>query len=152
MRYFVYIVILVVAAAVVAGFFIVGSPQKERERRFDEQRASHLQNIQWQIVNFWQAKDRLPRTLKELEDPISGFSAPTDPETGERYGYEVKGGLAFTLCADFNLPSAADSGTPKPAFPGDLSFQSWQHPAGRHCFERAIDPEIYARPKPERPD
>ena len=70
-----------VAGLVVGAFFIVGSPKTNRLRNEDNQRTSDLQSIQWQLVNYWQQRERLPKDLKELADPISGFSSPLYPVT-----------------------------------------------------------------------
>ncbi len=151
-KIFAYPVSAIVLIAVVAGFFVVGSPQEERARKFDERRISDLQMIQGQIINFWQAKEKLPQNLAELSDTISGFIAPQDPETGVGYAYEVADKLNFKLCADFNRPSLGEdvSRVSKPAVPyGEPYFgqENWQHQEGHVCFERKIDPELY-RPLP----
>ena len=144
MKWFVWAVIVVVATSIVAGFFIVGSPATERMRKIDDQRVSDLQNIQWQIVNFWQKKERLPESLDELKDDVSGWSAPVDPETGKPYEYAINGELSFALCADFSLEGGAESGGDyySIALPGGY-IGGWEHPKGRHCFERTVDPELY---------
>ena len=81
-KIFAYPVSAIVLVAIAAGFFMVGSPQEERLRKFDERRISDLQVIQGQIINFWQLKEKLPQNLAELSDTISGFRAPIDPESG----------------------------------------------------------------------
>lgn len=68
--------------AIIAGFFVAGSPQMERLRQFDDQRVGHLQQIQWEIVNYWQAKEKLPTSLADLNDPLRSFTTPQDPEVG----------------------------------------------------------------------
>ena len=93
MKYFSYIIIAVVAVAVVAGFFIVGSPADERLRRADEQRVYNLQDIQNQVVYYWQSKEKLPADLNSLTDNISGWKAPRDPKTNEAYTYQTTGDL-----------------------------------------------------------
>ena len=103
-KYFAYPVSAAVLLAVIAGFFVVGSPQEERVFRFDEQRVYDLQMIQGQLVSFWQTKEKLPQNLSELSDPISGFVAPKDPESGQDYAYKKTGNLSFKLCANF-LPN-----------------------------------------------
>lgn len=144
MKYFVIIVSLIIAIAVVAGFFIVGSPQEERLRKFDERRVQDLQTIQSEIINFWVNKERLPENLVNLKDDIRGFVPPKDPETGVDYSYEVKDGqnLLFALCANFSRPSP-DIAVPRPVYPEPYYQQSWEHKEGYICFERKIDPEIY---------
>ncbi len=153
MKYFVYIVIAIIAIAIVAGFFLVGSPSDERARRFDDQRVSDLQSIQGQIIYYWQNKGKLPAIFDDLKDPISGFVAAKDPETGAEYGYNVKGVLAFSLCANFNQPSTQQgqkvASVPAPMaypYPGG-NASNWDHPAGQYCFDRTIDPQLY-KPRP----
>ena len=140
-RRFVLGVSALIAAAVIGGFFIAGSPAKERLFRFDEQRVSDLQMIQSQIVNFWQRKERLPDTLDELNDTISGYKAPVDPQTAAAYEYGKKAELIFELCATFNLPGGQQINR-APFYPHDLG-QTWEHKEGRVCFERSIDKELY---------
>ncbi|KKU91798.1 MAG: hypothetical protein UY23_C0001G0404 [Candidatus Jorgensenbacteria bacterium GW2011_GWA1_48_11] len=146
MKFFVYAVILIVAAAVVAGFFMVGSPQEERLRRFDDKRVSDLQFLQSEIISYWQNKNKLPDDLVALRDDIRGIYPPNDPESGAAYGYEVRGPLSFSLCANFVLPSL-DRNEPAVAAPyGPTSYyasQNWTHDAGSVCFERTIDKDIY---------
>ena len=147
-KIFIYTIIAIVTFAIAAGFFIVGSPQSERLRRFDNQRVSDLQIIQGQIIYYWQNKEKLPASLIDLKDSISGFGPAKDPQTGADYTYEVKSKLEFSLCANFNLPSV-ESGKPSielPTYP--LQYRSsgdsnWEHAAGSVCFERTIDPELY---------
>jgi hypothetical protein len=144
-----------VLLSIVFGFAVIGSPADQRARRYDSERVSDLQNIQWQIVNFWQQKEAIPESLVELEDPISGFSVPRDPKTGELYEYTKTGNLSFELCAVFdrevqtsNVILAQNSR----AFPDSIGKgnESWQHEAGRTCFDRTIDPELYPVADPLR--
>ena len=72
----------VIVATIVGGFFIIGSPQYQRELRLDQERLQNLQRIQGQVVSYWQETERLPEDLEEMEDPIVGFTAPMDPVTG----------------------------------------------------------------------
>lgn len=157
--------IALVLAAIVIGFIAVGSPAQQRALRFDSQRVNDLQNIQWQVINYWQTKEKLPTTLSDLNDTLSGFVVPTDPDTKSAYEYSTKavsgtqtisGGLSFELCATFSresqdtkgrgvyggstYPIAYDMSYPSPA--GGLS-DVWNHAAGRTCFDRTIDPDKY---------
>lgn len=138
---------LVVLIAIVSGFFIIGTPQSQRLVRFDREKVNDLQNIQWQIVNFWQNKERLPENLEELKDPISSFTVPVDPQTKEGYGYNVISVLTFELCAQFNKES---TGLPneniriaKPFGASSIKDSNWAHDEGEVCFERTIDPDLY---------
>jgi len=139
---------VVVLVAIVSGFFILGSPTEMRFVRFDNQKVSDLQNIQWQIVNYWQQKEKLPMSLEEAKDPLGGYVFPVDPQSGEPYTYEVTGRLSFKLCATFNKEGVGDPYMARPivaapATDKGLEGDTWQHGAGEMCFERTIDPERY---------
>lgn len=148
-RMFAGAVCTVVLALVAAGFFVAGSPKEARLLRFDDRRIQDLQNTQGWIINYWINKARLPGTLADLRDDIQGIRAPVDPATGASYAYEVTGPLSFKLCAEFARPSSADvqGRYPKAAMPypaGPYYGQdTWTHEAGKVCFDRTIDPEIY---------
>lgn len=144
--------IVLVAANVVTGFFMVGSPKQERLARFDAQRVNDLQMIQNELINFWQQKDRLPATLDELKNDITGFMPPTDPETVLPYEYQATAPLAFELCAQFTTSIEKDASkgrTPAVPYPAPYyeGLENWAHDAGRACFIRTIDPERF-RPEP----
>lgn len=136
---------VVVVLTVVAGFFIMGSPADIRNKKQDDQRLQDLQNIQYQIVNYWQQKEALPATLADLHDPLSGNIIPVDPETGASYSYTRVSPLDFTICATFERagsdPYAAKSMPIDPAATGTI--ENWSHEAGQQCFERSIDPQRY---------
>ena len=134
-----------------AGFFIVGTPWQARLYRLDDQKVSNLSEIQGQIVNYWQSKEKLPVALTDMQDSISGYIVPVDPQSGAAYRYEVTGKLSFKLCATFNAEaqeySTAVRSAPMAPVSADLTgkntVDSWQHGAGEVCFERTIDPERY---------
>lgn len=149
-KMFAYAVSAVVAAAVIGGFFVAGSPQSARLQQFDAMRQQNLQEIQSQIVYYWQQKGALPSNLDLLRNDISGFVAPKDPESGAPYEYRVTGELSFALCANFALPSMNDGrskSVPYPAYPYDGGVaQNWEHHAGTFCFDRTIDKDFYKVP------
>jgi hypothetical protein len=134
-----FIVSFVVFISIVAGFFIIGTPGEQRQRRFDEQRVGDLQMLQGQIINHWVQKEALPLKLSDLEDSISGFKVPADPETKLSYEYKTTGSLSFELCAIFKT-----SNQDIRSFNNFQGFQqNWEHKAERTCFTRTIDPELY---------
>lgn len=143
-----------------AGFFIIGTPSEIRLMRFDEQKVNDLQNMQYQVLNYWQLKKALPQALTDLNDPLQNYLVPTDPQPGMSYTYEATDPLAFKLCATFNAPSSDMKG--RGSFPSsnvaypmpvgiDGGGDSWTHEKGLTCFERTIDPSRYPStptPKP----
>ncbi len=131
-------------AVIVYGFYLAGSPFKQRLVRFDSQRASDLQTIQSQTVYYWQQKNKLPQSLNDLVDNISGFTPPSDPDTNKPYEYRTTGNLSFELCAEFALPSDESATPQRYAYPMGIGVKdNWNHSAGRVCFSRSIDPELY---------
>jgi len=151
--------ILIVVAVILGGFVIVGSPAQQRAIRFDEQRVQDLTSIQWQVINYWQKKSALPQALSDLNDPISNYVVPVDPETGNAYEYSIKGimgvqgapsGLAFSLCAHFDADSINSSKSTQtraivlnPNVVVPRQPDSWDHTAGQSCFTRMIDSALY---------
>lgn len=150
MKFFPRTIIALAALIIVSGFFMAGSPQAERLRRFDDRRVGDLQGIQSQIVFFWQQKNHLPQNLDELIDNISGYLPPVDPETNEPYEYRATNNLEFELCANFKTKGTAIEGQsmPQPVEGPKVysdTFNNWQHETGRVCFQRKIDPELYKK-------
>ncbi len=154
---FAWIGVLLVIATIVGGFVIVGSPQKQRALRLDNQRVSDLSNIQWQVVNYWQQKGKLPATLEDMKDSISGQMIPVDPESKNKYEYVLKGAQVFELCATFSEKTIDNKyrgagyrggyTTSYPIIDGGEN-DNWTHEEGRVCFPRTIDPERYPINKP----
>ena len=160
---------LIVMFSIAYSFAILGSPMKQRQLRLDERRLGDLQNLQYQVINYWQQKEKLPATLQEMADPISSYNLPVDPEfeKGKQYEYALKGPLSFELCATFSQPMPKGwreygSGPVMPYYGRDVAVsmpypaggginESWDHGAGRTCFERKIDKDLYPPyPKPAR--
>ena len=153
--------IIFVLGAISFSFLIMGSPAKQRMLRLDDRKVSDLQNIQYQVINYWQQKEKLPEDLNSLSNPLTGYSLPVSPEfqKGDKYEYIKKDALSFELCASFVLPmqkgwkeynnggiisvmnSGYDIATTK-EYTGGIN-ESWDHQIGRTCFERTIDEDIY---------
>lgn len=134
---------ILVIGSIIAGFTVIGSPRSQRMIRFDADKISDLQSIQWQIINYWQQKGSLPETLTDLTDPISGYNVPKDPQSKEDYRYRKVKGMVFELCADFNIEATSATNLTKPYMMGGEVSESWMHKTGMQCFERTIDPKLY---------
>jgi hypothetical protein len=129
---------------IAAGFLILGTPQHARLVRFDQQRISDLQQIQSQVVSYWQAKQKLPQLLADMNDALSYNVMPTDPGGGQ-YEYRATGSTSFELCATFSAAGQSYGPTtpyPRAILPTGVN-DNWQHDAGHTCFTRTIDPELY---------
>lgn len=146
--------VLIVVVSIVLGFTVIGSPRKQRLMRYDQQKISDLQNIQSQVVTYYQQKGTLPASLDALRDTLSYYSIPNDPQASAPYIYKVNSKMGFELCANFNLDS--QNYLNKPGYNGayyygDPNNENWTYKKGEYCFSRTIDPDLYPIvPKPVR--
>lgn len=136
---------LTVLSMLIAGFFIIGSPAKQRALRMDEQRINDLQNIQNEIINYWQNKEILPPDLESLQNNLTGFKAPLDPENQSNYKYTILDNFKFELCAKFSYPNQSNNRR-NDFMPIGPVNENWNHSAGEQCFERTIDPDLFPKP------
>jgi hypothetical protein len=138
--------ILAILAVVIGGFFVAGSPLNQRKVKQDAQKISDIQNLQYQIEQYWITKTKLPATLADLQ-VLGGLPPTKDAQSGKDYEYRTTGVLSYELCAEFNLPAAK----------GDelrmrgLEPAMWNHGAGRQCFSRSIDPDVLGQRFPYKP-
>ena len=136
---------LACVAVIAVSFSIIGMPWQARMYRLDAQKAADLQNISWQVVNYWQAKQHLPASLGDLTDSVSGYRAPADAQTGAAYEYYASNTLSFRVCATFNAPTQPMytdyASTPYPVGTGDQN--PWYHRTGTDCLYQTIDPQKY---------
>jgi len=156
---------ILVVGGMIASFMVMGSPMQQRQLRLDDRRVQDLQSLQWQIISYWQQKEKIPTSLTDLKDPISSYMVPIDPEMekGMVYEYRAIDADTFELCATFARPmpkgwqenSYYGGGVRPMMAEGDMAVSSssmpypsggndsWDHQAGRTCFERTIDPDVY---------
>ncbi len=158
------IAIVIVCAGVIYSFTVIGTPGHQRALRLDQKRMEDLQNIQSQVITYWQQKEKLSETLEGMLDPLNNWQViPKDPEfqKGQNYEYKKIGDMEFELCAVFSKPipsgwqenggsypmsmydiAVSKEMSARPGYSGAQN-QNWDHEAGRTCFTRTIDPELY---------
>ncbi len=144
---------LVIFGSIVGGFFIIGSPNTQRNIRLDNERVTHLQILQSGIINYWSLKNQLPAKLDDLKNNILLSIPSRDPVTSKQYEYRVTGELSFELCAVFSREHASGSSIeyrakssyfPPPSMPYmPPPNNNWQHTEGRFCFPYTIDKNLY---------
>ena len=140
------VTILIALGTIILGFVFVGSPASQRLVRMDSQRVEDLAEIQYEMINYYSLKQELPETLSDLNNSISGFVAPTDPEDQSEYQYQIISDLEFELCATFATESTDSSVQSRAMYYGERSTENWSHQIGYTCFTRTIDPELYPKP------
>jgi hypothetical protein len=130
---------VVVVLAITAGLIVLGTPEQERERRFDDLRIADLQRLAYAVRTAFAREAALPEDLASLVDGLTLERLPRDPRTDEPYGYAVDGPARFTLCALFDRASEDP----------DAGF--WAHDAGRRCFSFDAEQTIPALTAPGLP-
>lgn len=123
----------VVIATVVAAMVLMGSPESQRESRLDRKREQDMDSIATAINSRAREGKPLPASLEILSSEPGLRLAVSDPQTRETYSYAITGSDRYRLCAVF----ATDTGDKSRQGRVD---QDWLHGAGRHCFERKVEP------------
>jgi hypothetical protein len=124
-------VVLVVFASAAFGVWVIGSPQRERQRQFDEQRVQALLSMRNYVQSYYARERSLPKDWQSIADTF--FETPStqlfDPETHTPYEYYLQDAAdgTYTLCAVF---AAATSDNPDER----MMYRAWAHPAGKYCF------------------
>jgi hypothetical protein len=94
-----------------------------------------------QIESYYLTNAKLPANLDELKT-VAYYGAIVDTQTKKPYEYVKTGDLTYQLCAEFNKASAEqlDNSYAYPYYDA-----VWTHPAGRHCFDQKINPQVYPK-------
>lgn len=117
-----------VIAAIAAGFWVLGTPGRQREIAADRQRLQHVAEIAQRL------HERYTGTNSNLALPttLPAEDLRYDPLTNQLYEYERLSDRTFELCATFDTDSSTHRLSNQNPTP---EAQRWQHPEGRHCFE-----------------
>lgn len=117
-----------VGLGIVGGFWVLGTPGRQRAMASDRQRLQDIATIAQSLhQNYLEQTDTY-----QLPDTLPTAKARVDPLTGEPYTYQRLGDRTFHLCASFDTDSATYRFSQR--FP-DPDRDRWQHPQGYHCFE-----------------
>ncbi len=130
--------IIIVIAALGYGFTNVQTPSIVREQRLDATQVTDLQNIQWQIQDYYFTNKKLPDDLSL----VTQVPLPKAPESRPSYRYTVVDG-GFELCATFSQVSTDPQMNYSKPVMGEGGIQNpdnWQHGIGETCFKRIVAP------------
>jgi hypothetical protein len=140
---------VIILGSIVWGFSVLGSPRTQQLLKYDQQKISDLQNIQNSVESFYSTKGTLPKDLAELSTQNYYFST-ADSQTKKPHEYKKTGDKAYQICAVFNKEVKKQETTTSPynyAYPSPYDAV-WTHPAGAYCFDKSINPNLYAKPVP----
>ncbi len=140
---------IIILVAIILGFSVLGSPQSQRLIRYDNQKVTDLQNIQYQVISYWQMNGKLPTSLSDMSAAQPYNIIPKDPQSQTTYEYQKTDVMDFNLCAEFNKENMTNNlyygdGMVRVGIKGNIiQNDNWNHPAGRACFSRVIDPVAF---------
>lgn len=116
---------LAVVGGIVAGFWVLGTPGRQRAIAADRQRIQDLQAIAFEL----HGRSQSPADF-ELPAELDDGQRRVDPLTDEPYSYQRLSESSYELCAQFDTDSST-----YPLQNATQENEFWQHPEGQHCFE-----------------
>lgn len=129
-RLFTILATVAVLVTTTVGFWLLGSPQKQRQIRLDQQRLQDLYQIARSLHR--QAQQSLNRDQPvNLPKTLPPSVPKTDPVSGDPYKYERLDSTRYQLCGEF----ATDSETYRLRDDVASNPEFWKHSAGQDCFE-----------------
>lgn len=143
--------VLLILASIIWGFAVLGSPWSQQLLKYDQQKVSDLQTMNYEVQNYYNLYASLPSAINDIPycDTLSQMvglkNLPCyDPQTRQPYEYVLVGqsAKAYQLCATFNK-SSTDNGQTSPNYYYDPTNSNWSHPAGHYCFSQAIPASQY---------
>ncbi|PSR17779.1 hypothetical protein C8255_10800 [filamentous cyanobacterium CCP3] len=118
-----------VIAAIAAGFWVLGTPGRQRELAADRQRLQNLATVAQRLHERYTLADN---DSFELPAALEADTLGRDPLTNQPYEYERLSARTYELCATFDTDSSTQRLNNPVVNP---ETERWQHPEGRHCFE-----------------
>ena len=117
-----------------------GSPRSQQLLKYDLQKVSDLQNMTYSISSYFSLKGVLPN---DFADVYNGnyYNKKLDPQSQQPYEYRKTKEYTYEVCAEFNKKSEENKNT---RYYGDEN--NWEHPAGKYCFIRSVNPNLYQKP------
>lgn len=140
--------IVLVLGSIVWGFSVLGSPYTQRMYKYDSQKVSDLSNIKSAVESYYSVNNSLPENLTQMKDGGNYYYfTDIDSQSGKAYEYKKLSALQYEICAEFNKETEKNTSSVNSY---EYMGYSWEHPAGRHCFEITINPNLYTKPVPVR--
>ncbi len=135
---------LIVISAIVCTFFVFGSPQNTRKLQFDEQRVTILDNMNRDVLDYWQTHGFIPKNINDLITANQYYSQTNrylDPDitSNNKIEYIYLVDTSYKICATFSTDNTSSNITPNyNSMISDSGFIN--HKSGYTCFDKKIDP------------
>lgn len=138
----------IVVGSIIIGFSVLGTPHTQRMYKYDSQKVSDLSNIKSAVESYYSVNNSLPENLTQMKDGGNYYYfTDIDSQSGKAYEYKKLSALQYEICAEFNKETEKNTSSVNSY---EYMGYSWEHPAGRHCFEITINPNLYTKPVPVR--
>ncbi|MFA7216679.1 MAG: DUF5671 domain-containing protein [Candidatus Paceibacterota bacterium] len=137
--------LVLVILSIVLGFVVIGSPKTQRLKKYDMQKVSDIQQLQSEVVSFWQINGELPKSLPELKDQY-GYVSLNQPQSEKPYEYSTLSLKSFEICADFSFKSEKNNLYSRSIIDTKYNYNTpsdWSYDQGRSCFTYVINEDIY---------
>ena len=129
-RLFALLATAVVIISVIAGFWWLGSPNRQRQIRADQQRIMDIHEIALSLHQQAEQSQNRGKPV-DLHASLSLDNPKTDPISGKMYEYQRLDSTHYLLCAEF----AADSAQNRLGNFSGADKDFWHYLPGRHCFK-----------------
>ena len=126
-KFFATLASVIVLASVGTGFYLVGSPVYQRNKKADEKLTLDLQTLERDVLRYKTDKGSLPVKIEDLKE--TSYLDLSDP-TIKSFEYRVLSPTKFELCANFKTATSKDD---------RLKGYGFDHEAGRFCFTRTAN-------------
>ena len=126
-RIFAIVATTAVVCGLAAGFWVVGTPGRQRLVNADRRRLQDIRRIAQNL--YWKAQEQNGYTLPES---LPENDLARDPLTDRPYEYRRLTESAYQLCAEFGTDSST---YPLQNRSSDAGANRWEHPQGNHCFD-----------------
>lgn len=137
--------LVLVILSIVLGFVIIGSPKTQRLKKYDMQKVEDIQQLQSQIVSYWQVTGKLPENLIELASEY-GYVNINEPDSKKQYDYGILSPQSFEICANFNFDSEKNNPYSRAIISEKYNYSTpsdWSYVRGQSCFTYVINEQIY---------
>ena len=126
-QWFAMVTTVAVVGGISAGFWVLGTPGRQRAISADRQRIRDISSIAHDL--YWQGRDKDDFVLPEV---LPDRDRKQDPLTNQTYRYQRLTEETYQLCAEFDTDTSTYSLRNRPR---NSEAEQWEHPEGQHCFE-----------------
>ena len=136
--------ILVLVCILIWAFYIVKTPQYNRELRIDQKRINHVYQARRAVNMYYNSKQVLPNSMENLLKPESiklrnklSFFIQSSKKKYFDLEYQVKTQTKYQICTLF-LHSSDQREAYKFLWE-NRNQKKWKHPSGKYCFTFSVD-------------